>query len=449
MAAGGGPVVATITVSGATQAVVTENLPTGFTYVESSLPDSQVRPDPNDGQRIRFVLVDSADNPFTYKVTVSQTGTITDSNLTVDRVEYPVSGDDSVTVQEGTDPSPSPSAMREFDTSSVAAGGGPVVATITVSGATQAVVTENLPTGFTYVESSLPDSQVRPDPNDGQRIRFVLVDSADNPFTYKVTVSQTGTITDSNLTVDRVEYPVSGDDSVTVQEGTDPSPSPSAMREFDTSSVAAGGGPVVATITVSGATQAVVTENLPTGFTYVESSLPDSQVRPDPNDGQRIRFVLVDSADNPFTYKVTVSQTGTITDSNLTVDRVEYPVTGHDSVTVQESTGPSAMREFDTSSVAAGGGPVVATITVSGATQAVVTENLPTGFTYVESSLPDSQVRPDPNDGQRIRFVLVDSADNPFTYKVTVSQTGTITDSNLTVDRVEYPVTGDDRSNRR
>ena len=439
VAAGGGPVVATITVSGATQAVVTENLPTGFTYVESSLPDSQVRPDPNDGQRIRFVLVDSSDNPFTYKVTVSQTGTITDSNLTVDRVEYPVSGDDSVTVQEST----GPSAMREFDTSSVAAGGGPVVATITVSGATQAVVTENLPTGFTYVESSLPDSQVRPDPNDGQRIRFVLVDSSDNPFTYKVTVSQTGTITDSNLTVDRVEYPVSGDDSVTVQESTDPSPS--AMREFDTSSVAAGGGPVVATITVSGATQAVVTENLPTGFTYVESSLPDSQVRPDPNDGQRIRFVLVDSADNPFTYKVTVSQTGTITDSNLTVDRVEYPVSGDDSVTVQESTGPSAMREFDTSSVAAGGGPVVATITVSGATQAVVTENLPTGFTYVESSLPDSQVRPDPNDDQRIRFVLVDSSDNPFTYKVTVSQTGTITDSNLTVDRVEYPVTGDDR----
>ena len=454
VAAGGGPVVATITVSGATQAVVTENLPTGFTYVESSLPDSQVRPDPDDGQRIRFVLVDSSDNPFTYKVTVSQTGTITDSNLTVDRVEYPVTGDDSVTVQESTDPestdpestdpeSTDPSAKREFDTMSVAAGGGPVVATITVSGATQAVVTENLPTGFTYVESSLPDSQVRPDPDDGQRIRFVLVDSSDNPFTYKVTVSQTGTITDSNLTVDRVEYPVSGDDSVTVQESTDPeSTGPSAMREFDTSSVAAGGGPVVATITVSGAIQAVVTENLPTGFTYVESSLPDSQVRPDPDDGQRIRFVLVDSSDNPFTYKVTVSQTGTITDSNLTVDRVEYPVTGHDSVTVQS---PSAMREFDTSSVAAGGGPVVATITVSGATQAVVTENLPTGFTYVESSLPDSQVRPDPDDGQRIRFVLVDSSDNPFTYKVTVSQTGTITDSNLTVDRVEYPVTGHDR----
>ena len=179
---------------------------------------------------------------------------------------------------------------------------------------------------------------------------------------------------------------------------------PSATREFDTGSVAAGGGPVVATITVSGATQAVVTETLPSGFAYVSSSLPDSQVRPDPNDGQRIRFVLADSADNPFTYTVTVSEAGAIS-GKLTVDRIEYDVTGDDMVTVQEGTDPSATREFDTGSVAAGGGPVVATITVSGATQAVVTETLPTGFAYVDSQVPaasgsDSQVpsQPDPND---------------------------------------------------
>ena len=146
---------------------------------------------------------------------------------------------------------------------------------------------------------------------------------------------------------------------------------------------------MVATITVSGAPLAVVTENLPAGFTYVTSSLPDNQVRPDPSDGQRIRFVLADSADSPFTYTVTVSQTGSIS-GQLRVDRVDYDVTGDGSVAVQGSTAPSARRAFDTRSVAAGGGPVVATITVSGATQAVVTENLPTGFTYVESSLPDN-----------------------------------------------------------
>ena len=432
VAAGGGPVVATITVSGATQAVVTETLPTGFAYVASSLPDNQVRPDANNGQIIRFVLADSADNPFTYTVTVSEAGAIS-GKLTVDRIEYDVTGDDMVTVQEGTDPS----ATRAFDTGSVAAGGGPVVATITVSGATQAVVTETLPTGFAYVASSLPDNQVRPDANNGQIIRFVLADSADNPFTYTVTVSEAGAIS-GKLTVDRIEYDVTGDDMVTVQEGT----GPSATRAFDTGSVAAGGGPVVATITVSGATQAVVTETLPTGFAYVASSLPDNQVRPDANNGQIIRFVLADSADNPFTYTVTVSEAGAIS-GKLTVDRIEYDVTGDDMVTVQEGTDPSATRAFDTGSVAAGGGPVVATITVSGATQAVVTETLPTGFAYVASSLPDNQVRPDANNGQIIRFVLADSADNPFTYTVTVSEAGAIS-GKLTVDRIEYDVTGDD-----
>ena len=130
---------------------------------------------------------------------------------------------------------------------------------------------------------------------------------------------------------------------VAAQESTDPS----ATRAFDTMSVAAGGGPVVATITVSGATQAVVTETLPTGFAYVESSLPAGQVRPDANDSQIIRFVLADSADNPFTYTVTVSEAGSIV-GKLTVDRIEYDVTGHDGVTVQESTDPSATRAFDT-----------------------------------------------------------------------------------------------------
>ncbi len=443
VAAGGGPVVATITVSGATQGVVTETLPAGFTYVRSSLPDSQVRPDPDDSQRIRFILADSSDNPFTYTVTVSQTGTIPDGTLTVDRVEYDVTGDGSVTIQEDTGQGADPSATRALGNTSVAADGGSVVATmtITVSGATQGVVTETLPAGFTYVRSSLPDSQVRPDPDDSQIIRFILADSADNPFTYTVTATQTGTISDGKLTVDRVEYDVTGDASVTVEA----SAGPSASRTFDTQMVAAGGGQVVATITVSGATQGVVTEPLPAGFTYVRSSLPDSQVRPDPDDGQRIRFILADSDDNPFTYTMMVTQTGTISDGKLTVDRVEYDVTGDASVTVEASTGPRAVRALSTTSVAAGGGQVVATITVSGATQGVVTEPLPAGFTYVRSSLPDSQVRPDPDDGQRIRFILADSDDNPFTYTVTATQTGTISDGKLTVDRMDYPVTGPGR----
>ena len=337
----------------------------------------------------------------------------------------------------------SPSAKRALDPTSVAAGGS-VVATITASDiGGQGVVTETLPAGFAYVSSSLPTGQVRPDPNDSQKIHFVLVESGDSPFTYTVTVSQAGTIT-GELTKDQVKYAVTGDDSVMIQESTDPeSTDPSAKRALDPTSVAAGGS-VVATITASDiGGQGVVTETLPAGFAYVSSSLPTGQVRPDPNDSQKIHFVLVESGDSPFTYTVTVSQAGTIT-GELTKDQVKYAVTGDDSVTVQGSTAPSAKREFDTRSVAAGGGPVVATITASDiGGQGVVTETLPAGFAYVSSSLPTGQVRPDPNDSQKIHFVLVESGDSPFTYTVTVSQAGTIT-GELTKDQVKYAVTGDD-----
>ena len=209
---------------------------------------------------------------------------------------------------------------------------------------------------------------------------------------------------------------------------------PNAARILDTSSVPTEGGPVVVTITVTGPPRGVVVEELPDGFTYESSSLDDSQVR---TNGQEISFILADSNDNPFTYTVMVSQTGQIS-GKLVADRVEYGVTGASRVTVQDDAGPSAARMLDTSSVPTEGGPVVVTITVTGATQGVVVETLPDGFTYESSSLDGSQVR---EDGQVISFILADSDDNPFTYTVMVSQTGSIS-GKLVSDRVDYGVTG-------
>ena len=139
------------------------------------------------------------------------------------------------------------------------------------------------------------------------------------------------------------------------------------------------------------------------------------------------------SADSPFRYTVTASQTGSIS-GKLTVDRVPYGVLGVSTVTVEAgSAAPSARRSFDPAPVAAGV-PVVVTITVSGTARGVVTETLPSGMEYVSSRLPSGQVR---LVGQDIHFALAESADSPFTYMVTASQTGSIS-GKLTVDRVPY-----------
>ena len=315
-----------------------------------------------------------------------------------------------------------PSAIRSFNPAPVAAGV-PVVVTITVSGTARGVVTETLPSGMEYVSSSLPSTQVeRPV---GQDVHFILVESADSPFTYTVTASQTGSIS-GVLTVDQVPY-VLGVSTLTVEAD---SAAPSATRSFDPEPVAAGV-PVVVTITVSGTARGVVTETLPSGMEYVSSSLPSTQVeRPV---GQDVHFILVESADSPFTYTVTASQTGSIS-GVLTVDQVPY-VLGVSTVTVEaDSAAPSATRSFDPEPVAAGV-PVVVTITVSGTARGVVTETLPSGMEYVSSSLPSTQVeRPV---GQIVHFILVESADSPFTYTVTASQTGSISGV-LTVDQVPY-----------
>ena len=114
--------------------------------------------------------------------------------------------------------SQSVSATRTFSTASVSPGG---QVTVTITAANYGGfgrVTETLPTGFTYVSSSLPDSQVTE--VDARTIGFIL--QGDTSFTYTVTASSvedsytfSGTLRDS----DRDDHVVGGSATVTVSAG--------------------------------------------------------------------------------------------------------------------------------------------------------------------------------------------------------------------------------------
>ena len=434
----GGQVVVTINASNYGAAGgVTETLPAGFSYVSSSLDDSQVSELGNN--QVRFTL--QGDTSFTYTVTASSTpGLYTFSGKLrddADRDDDDVGGESRITVN--TPPAgPTPSASRSFNPASVDPGG-QVVVTITASNYGQAGgVTETLPAGFSYVSgsSSLDDSQVNVS---GQNVRFTL--QGDTSFTYTVTASSTpgshtfsGTLRDG---MDRSDHTVGGDTSITVK--TPPAQAaPSASRSFNPALVDPGEQVVVAITASNYGAAGGVTETLPAGFSYVSgsSSLEDSQVNVS---GQNVRFTL--QGDDSFTYTVTASSTpgpytfsGTLRDS----DRNDHTVSGATSVTVQ---GANAARSFSSSSVTTGA-RVTVTIKASQYGQAGgVTETLPPGFTYVSSSLDDSQVF---ESGQTVRFTL--QGDTSFTYIVTASSTpgshpfsGTLRDS----DRNDYPVGGD------
>ena len=416
---------------------VTETLPAGFRYVSSSLDDDEVSVS---GQTVRFTL-QGGDKTFIYTVTASNTGGTYDFSGELrddDRTNHDVGGDSSVTVEAATQQAAS--ASRSFDAASVAAGGEVVVMIAAANYGGFGRVTETLPAGFSYVSSSLDDDEVS---DDGQTVRFTL-QGADKTFTYTVTASNTGGTFDFSGELrddDRTNHDVGGDSSVTVEAATQQAAS--ASRSFDAASVAAGGEVVVMIAAANYGGFGRVTETLPAGFSYVSSSLDDDEVS---DDGQTVRFTL-QGADKTFTYTVTASNTGGTFDFSGELrddDRTNHDVGGDSSVTVEAATqqAASASRSFDAASVAAGGEVVVMIAAANYGGFGRVTETLPSGFSYVSSSLDDDEVS---DDGQTVRFTL-QGADKTFTYTVTASNTGGTFDFSGVLrddDRTNHDVGGD------
>ena len=383
---------------------VTGTLPAGFAYVDSTHDTAGVRVN---GQEVRFTL--QGDSSVAYTVTASRTagphsfsGMLRDS----DRANHTVGGATGVTV---TAPA-GPSATRSFDKPSVAPGG---TVTVTIQVANYGGigrVTETLPAGFTYVDSTHDSAGVRVN---GQEVRFTL--QGDSSVAYTVTASRTagshsfsGMLRDS----DRANHTVGGATGVTV---TAPA-GPSATRSFDKPSVAPGG---TVTVTIQVANYGGigrVTETLPAGFAYVDSTHDSAGVRVN---GQEVRFTL--QGDSSVAYTVTASRTagshsfsGMLRDS----DRANHTVGGATGVTVTAPAGPSATRSFDKPSVAPGG---TVTVTIQVANYGGigrVTETLPAGFAYVDSTHDSAGVRVN---GQEVRFTL--QGDSSVAYTVTASRT--------------------------
>ena len=104
---------------------------------------------------------------------------------------------------------------------------------------------------------------------------------------------------------------------------------------------------------------------------------------------------------------------------------LDSAVEGTASVTVvaPETPNPSATRSFSPESVAPGGQVTVTIMATGYDVPGAVTETLPTGFSYVSSSLDDDSaggVR-ELDDGT-VRFTLL-GEDKSFTYTVTASDT--------------------------
>ena len=192
----------------------------------------------------------------------------------------------------------------------------------------------------------------------------------------------------------------SGASGVTVDV---PSPAtPSATRSFNQATVGPGG---TVTVTVQAANYGQaggVTETLPTGFSYLSSSLNASRVN---ENGQNVGFTLQE--DTSFTYTVTASSTpnsytfsGTLRD----FDKTDHTVGGATRVTVRRP--PTRVTVTVSTPTSVGGGDAgasnLAPVFGEGGTAArSVAENAATHASV------GSRVTASDNEGDRITYSLV------------------------------------------
>ena len=142
-------------------------------------------------------------------------------------VEYALAGDTDVMVGAAT----GPRASRSFSSTSV---GGSTRVTVSMTAAEYGafgIVTETLPSGFSYVMGSVSPAEIVVEIAD-QVVRFALL--GETAFSYQVTASAvvdefmfSGQLTDAT----GMTYPMRGDSSITVRTPTTTTPSrPSRPR---------------------------------------------------------------------------------------------------------------------------------------------------------------------------------------------------------------------------
>ena len=327
-----------------------------------------------------------------------------------------------------------PSATRSLSTTEVAPGG-EVTVTLTAQdlGGGIGGFRETIPQDFTFVSTDHPNPSAN-----GQMYTFSLFQISSVTYTVRAPSQGSGSyVFDGVLRVSpadgsaTVNYTIGGDSTVTVVEETvdtptpaptatptTPADGPAATRSIPTTSVEAGASLTVSVTASEYGQFGAVSETLPSGFTFVSSTLPDSQVNASSNP---VRFTLF--GESGFDYTVTASsQPGSYTFSGTLRDDQgdDYPMADTSVSVAAPPGGPSAERSFPAEYVDASSN-VVVTVSASGYGQfGAVTETLPSGFTFVSSTLPDSQVNASSNP---VRFTLF--GESSFTYTVTAPATET------------------------
>ncbi|OOG68709.1 hypothetical protein B0E43_22090, partial [Algoriphagus sp. A40] len=381
------------------------------TCTETELPQN---PDIQIAKTDNGATVDGAGDVITYTLTVTNTGNVTLTNVTV---SDPLTGLD---VNLGTLTSGASTAVNtDYVVTQEDVDKGFVLNTALAEGDSP---DEEDPTDETEEETPIernPSIQIVKTDNDA------LVDGAGDVITYTLTVTNTGNVTLTNV---MVKDPLTGLDQ---NVGTlNPGASTAVNTDYVVTQADVDKGFVLNTALVEGDSP---DEEDPTDETEEETPIernPSIQIVKTDNDA------LVDGAGDVITYTLTVTNTGNVTLTNV---MVKDPLTGLDQNV--GTLNPGASTAVNTDYVV---------------TQADVDKGFVLNTALVEGDSPDEE---DPTDeteeetpierNPSIQIVktdngaLVDGAGDVITYTLTVTNTGNVALTNVTV---KDPLTGLDQN---
>tara|TARA_R110000868_G_scaffold822_2_gene6104 strand:- start:5660 stop:15532 length:9873 start_codon:yes stop_codon:yes gene_type:complete len=381
--------------SGATGVNVTDLLPSGYTYVGSTVPGTSYAP--ITGVWAIGTLANAASSTLTITARVNASGPYTNI-ATISGTEVdPSAANNSATFTPVPVPVTDLAITKTADNLTPNAGSNVVFTVVATnngpSGATGVNVTDLLPSGYTYVSSAAPAGTTYT-PVTGVWTIGTLANGGSSTLTITARVNGSGPY-DNTATISGTESdPSAANNTSTVTPVPIPVADLSIAKTVDNVNPEIGSNVVftiVATNTgPSNGTGISVTDVLPSGYTYINSTAPAGTTY-DPATGLWTVGTLADGASATLTITARVNTSGLYANSAIISGTETDLVTANNASSVTPVPVPvtdlMVVKTADQSSAPVGSN-IVFTIVASNngpseGTEVTVTDLLPDGYTYV------------------------------------------------------------------
>ncbi|QNK64746.1 DUF11 domain-containing protein [Pedobacter sp. PAMC26386] len=444
--------------SDGTGITVTDLLPTGYTYA-SSTPPAGTTYNNVTGLWTIGTLANAATSTLTITATVNASGPYANTASITGTENDPTPGNNTSTFTPAPVPTTDRSVVKTVDVANPAVGSNVVFTLVAKnngpSDGTGILVTDLLPAGYTYI-SSTPPAGTTYSPATGLWTIGTLANAVSSTLTITAKVNATGPYNNTASISGTENDPTPGNNASTSTPIPTPTTDRSVVKTVSNTTPAVGSNVVFTLVAKnngpSDGTGIIVTDLLPTGYTFV-SSTPPAGTTYTPATGIWNIGILANGVNSTLTITATVNASGPygntasisgtendpdLTNNTSTSTPIPVPTTDRSIVKTVDNATPAVGSNVIFTLVAKNNGP-------SDGTGITVTDQLPTGYTYI-SSTPPAGTTYTPATGIWNIGALTNGTNSTLTITAKVNAGGTYTNITSITGTENDPATGNDMS---